>query len=160
MKTKKGLQFHPKIRGEVVEIAATGWLCPKCNYQTVNANQMKHYFQTAANAYRKKHGLLTGPEIVALRKKLGMSQQDAATFLKVGIASLKRWEGAQIQDEAMDRLLRLSFDRSELLNHLQHLDRRLSSTHSDTQTLTGNFGGQPSNCKFHDPPGPSGRRRQ
>lgn len=114
---------------------------------------MKSYFQAAANAYRKKHGLLTGPEIVALRRALGMSQQDAAEFLKVGIASLKRWEGAQIQDEAMDRLLRLSFDRRELLAHLRSLDFRLSSVRSETQTMISSFGDRPSNYRFQETPG-------
>lgn len=153
MHTKKGLQFHPKIRGEVVEIEVTGWLCPACGFQTVDAHQMKSYFQAASNAYRKRHGLLTGPDIVALRKRLGMSQQDAAAFLKVGVASLKRWEGSHIQDEAMDRLLRISFDRDELLRHLQHLQRRLGSAQAETQILISSFGDQPSNYRFHDLPG-------
>lgn len=73
-------------------------------------DQMNALSMAASNEYRKRHGLLTSSEIEGYRKRLGMTQQEFAGFLKVGIASIKRWEGVAIQDAAMDQLIRISCD--------------------------------------------------
>jgi HTH-type transcriptional regulator / antitoxin MqsA len=112
-------------RGESFMVDCEGLKCSSCDYQTVGAGQLDCYLQATANAYRTKHGLLTGPEIVALRKRLGWTQSDAANYLRVGIASLKRWEGAQIQDESMDKLLRLCLDESAAERNWLSLSARM-----------------------------------
>ena len=55
-----------------------------------------------ADAYRKKAGLLTSEQIKQGRKKLDLTQSELAEKLNVGIASIKRWEGVQIQSKAMN----------------------------------------------------------
>lgn len=103
-----------------------GLKCSACNYQTVGAGQLDGFLKGAANAYRTKHGLLSGPEIVALRKRLQWNQREAADFVGVGIASLKRWEGAQIQDQSMDKLLRLCLDESAAQRNWSALTARVN----------------------------------
>lgn len=51
-----------------------------------------------------------------------MSQKDFADRLKVGIASVKRWELGAIQDESSDRLIRLSTDVDEARLNLRELE--------------------------------------
>jgi transcriptional regulator with XRE-family HTH domain len=63
-----------------------------------------------SDAYREAHNLLTSSQIKDRRVDLGMSQQQFAQYLGVGVASIKRWELGQIQDEAMNSLIILKTD--------------------------------------------------
>jgi DNA-binding transcriptional regulator YiaG len=60
-----------------------------------------------SDAFRKKHHLLTSEEIKELRMSLNMSQRQFAAFLRVGVASVKRWENWKVQDASSDELIRL-----------------------------------------------------
>jgi putative zinc finger/helix-turn-helix YgiT family protein len=95
-----------KFRDEDIGYAFEGFVCPKCGLETGTLEQTAAIQKKIADAYRSKTGLLTGAELVAGRKKLGLSQQALADRMKIGIASLKRWEGSIIQSRSMDQLLR------------------------------------------------------
>ena len=59
-------------------------------------------------AFRGEARLLAPEEIRLGREKLGLTQKQFANLLGVGEATMSRWEtGAQIQQRAMDRFLRL-----------------------------------------------------
>ena len=67
---------------------------------------MSHLRKGSADAYRKKHGLLTSEEIVNFRSLFGMSQAAFANYLKVGETSVKRWETYFVQDADQDEHIR------------------------------------------------------
>jgi putative zinc finger/helix-turn-helix YgiT family protein len=96
-----------EVKGETFAVNTLGLRCPHCHYQTLNATQMDGYRKLLADAYRKGHGLLTSAEIKQKRAALSLSQQEFASFLNVGVASIKRWELGGVQEESMDQLLRL-----------------------------------------------------
>ena len=59
-------------------------------------------------AFRREAKLLSPEEIRQGREKLGLTQKQFANLLGVGEATVSRWEtGAQIQQRAMDRFLRV-----------------------------------------------------
>ncbi len=61
-------------------------------------------------AFRREARLLAPEEIRQGREKLGLTQKQFASLLGVGEATVSRWEtGAQIQQRAMDRFLRVCF---------------------------------------------------
>src|SRR5437660_1003519 len=61
-------------------------------------------------AFRCEARLLAPAEIRQGREQLGLTQKEFANLLGVGEATVSRWEtGAQIQQRAMDRFLRLCF---------------------------------------------------
>lgn len=69
--------------------------------------------------FRKVAGLLTPEEIQRRREALGLTQNQLAGLLDVAEATVARWEsGGQIQQRAMDRLLRLVFDVPECRSYL------------------------------------------
>ena len=70
-------------------------------------NQLR---RAAADQYRRLHHLLTSDEIIKFRQALGMSQVAFANYLKVGEASVKRWETYYVQDEVQDENIRLKCD--------------------------------------------------
>ncbi len=85
--------------------------CPVCSLEVGTMDQAAEIQKTMADAYRRKVGLLTSRDIVTGRSKLGLTQQGFAERTKVGIASIKRWEGAIIQSKSMDAMLRYAIER-------------------------------------------------
>jgi DNA-binding XRE family transcriptional regulator len=72
---------------------------------------MPEYGRLLADEYRAAHGLLTSVEIRSRRKQLGMSQEEFANHVGVGVASVKRWEMGKIQDERSNKLI---IERTEI----------------------------------------------
>jgi putative zinc finger/helix-turn-helix YgiT family protein len=72
-----------------------------------------------SEALRRQLGLLTPEEIRQNRDTLGLTQEQFADQLGVAEATLSRWEtGAQIQQRALDNLLRLFFALPEVRSFL------------------------------------------
>lgn len=103
----KIIRHSPEIKGEVVEVLAPCLICNNCHETSMDIKQMNVMRGLVADEYRRKHHLLTSKEIVALRNSFGMSQIAFANYLKVGEASIKRWETCFIQDESQDELIRI-----------------------------------------------------
>jgi putative zinc finger/helix-turn-helix YgiT family protein len=72
-----------------------------------------------SEAFRSAAGLLAPAAIRRHREALGLTQKQLATFLDVAESTLSRWEtGAQVQQRAMDKLLRAFFDLPEFRRYL------------------------------------------
>jgi len=95
-----------RFRGVDVDYRSEFYVCPVCKAEAATIDQTAAIQKDISNAYRKKIGLLTGKEITDKRKNLKISQQELANRMQVGIASIKRWEGSQIQTKSMDKALR------------------------------------------------------
>ncbi len=109
---EKYLCFTPEIKGEQIEVTAAAFACTQCQEPLMNDTQMNAFRKAAADKYRKLHNLLTSDEIIAFRSVLGMSQTAFANYLKVGEASVKRWETYYVQDVGQDEHIRLKCDEA------------------------------------------------
>jgi putative zinc finger/helix-turn-helix YgiT family protein len=94
------------FRDVEIAVAAEVHVCPVCKLEAGTVEQTAGLQHSIADAYREKAGLLTGRQIRELRKKAHITQEELAAKTGAGIASIKRWEGAQIQTKSMDRALR------------------------------------------------------
>ncbi|MBA3976545.1 MAG: hypothetical protein C0504_20250 [Candidatus Solibacter sp.] len=110
------------VRGETFPVDVDALVCDRCGEIAFNESQGGAYTTAGSDAYRRAHGLLTTAEIKAARNRLGLTQQQLAERLKVGIASVKRWELGAIQDESSDRLMRLCTDVDVARQHLRELE--------------------------------------
>jgi putative zinc finger/helix-turn-helix YgiT family protein len=99
-----------ETHGETFKVSMDALVCPKCAFKTIPTGKMGEFALRIADQYRRGHGLLTSSQIKARRLGLGMSQQQFATYLGAGVASIKRWELGQVQDEAMNSLMVLKTD--------------------------------------------------
>lgn len=116
----KNLRFNPEIKGEEVEVVVPSFVCTTCQTPLMDGEQMNRLRRSAADKYRKKHSLLTSEEIIHYRASLGLSQAAFANYLKVGEASIKRWETYYVQDAVQDDHIRLKCDEAYAeLNALQ-----------------------------------------
>jgi putative zinc finger/helix-turn-helix YgiT family protein len=102
--------IRQEFRGEQLDVNTPVRVCQTCGWQTLGPGQTDELRKRTADAFRQQHGLLTSAEIVSRRKSLAMSQREFADFLRVGEASVKRWETWQVQDESNDELIRIKSD--------------------------------------------------
>jgi len=74
-------------------------------------------------SFRQQLGLLTPEQIRRNRESLGLTQRELAGLLGIAEATLSRWEtGGQIQQRALDRLLRLYFSSASVRKALADSD--------------------------------------
>jgi putative zinc finger/helix-turn-helix YgiT family protein len=96
-----------RFRGVDITLDVDAHVCPKCGLEAGTTHSAGAIQRGIADAYRKNVGLLSGGEIRVLREAKAWSQQDLADLMRVGIASIKRWESGLIQSKSMDRALRM-----------------------------------------------------
>jgi len=125
----KKIRFNPEIKGEEVEVIVPAFVCTQCQTPFMDGEQMNVLRKNAADKYRTTHNLLTSQQIIKYRAALGMSQAAFANYLKVGEASVKRWETYFVQDVVQDDHIRLKCD--EAYAELNALEVHWKSNASD-----------------------------
>ena len=103
--------------------------CEKCGEMVLDdaANQR------ISSLFRQQAGLLEPLEIRTNRERLALTQKQLALALGIAEATLSRWEtGSQVQQRALDRLLRLYFGSTEVRSILSQDDRLTSLGFSAT----------------------------
>jgi len=129
------LEFTDKTNGETFTVKTMGIVCEN-GHKNIGAPQMDAYNIAFADAYRKKHGLLTTMELLLFREEiLKKSQQDFADYIGVHVQSVKKWEHGCVQKESSDKLIRnkikkyLSADKlSEKMEYGRGSDFQLSNS--------------------------------
>lgn len=116
-----------EFREEKCTVRMTALVCPKCDYRTLGGKDMPEYMRLVADEYRKRHGLLTSDEIRQRRKQLRMTQEAFAEYLKVGVASVRRWELGLVQDESMNQLIEVMTSPDFVARHMKQLARRIAA---------------------------------
>ena len=103
------------FRDQDISVESEVSVCPVCGFEGATVEATGALQKAIADAYRQRVGLLTSQEIKDLRKAKGLSQDELATRLRCGIASIKRWEGGCIQSSSMDKTLRSHLQRKPKL---------------------------------------------
>jgi putative zinc finger/helix-turn-helix YgiT family protein len=95
--------------GRAYRVEIPALMVPRCaNCQAISIDDEAD--RQISAAFRREARLLTPEEVRLGREKLGLTQKQFANLLGVGEATVSRWEtGAQIQQRAMDRFLRVCF---------------------------------------------------
>lgn len=101
-------QFESEYKGQKAMLPSHYKLCDTCHSDFAGAAEGK-VNKRAIMAFRKSvDGLLTGTDIVALRKQYGLTQDQAAKLFGGGPVAFSKYENDDVsQSEAMDSLLRL-----------------------------------------------------
>jgi len=105
----KRIRKKMSFRGVDITVPVESYSCAVCGLKAGTVEQTAKIQRAISDSYRRAIGLLTGSEIVENRKNLGLSQDDLAKRMNVGIASIKRWETGTIQSKSMDHALRMAF---------------------------------------------------
>lgn len=104
----KTVQINEKATYKNVEIeyVVKCLYCDLADELYMDEQQMQENDICLKNAYRKKEGLLTSDEIVAIREKYDITQTDLCTLLGWGAKTITRYESHQVQDRAHDTILK------------------------------------------------------
>ena len=101
--TESGLQ-------NVILKGIAAYKCPKCRGINPIISKIKEVHKTIAQELLKKDSLLTGKEIVYLRKEMKIKAKDLAEILGVTKVTVSRWENEKEQTSPIcDRLIRLLY---------------------------------------------------
>lgn len=110
-----------------VEYEAAYFYCERAEELYMDEPQMRKNDIAIKDAYRKKQGLLTSGEIIAIREKYGISQGDLCVLLGWGGKTITRYESHQVQDKAQDTILKKIADDPEwFLELLKNAQNNLS----------------------------------
>ncbi len=120
-------EVEGEVRGELFVVQSAALVCDRCGHQAMEGADLPEHLRSLADAYRRAHRLLTSEEIRLRRKSLRMTQKNFAAYLGVGEASIKRWELGAIQDDSMDRYIRLKTDPKEAQLNALHVAQLLAS---------------------------------
>jgi len=107
-------QVEAEYNGHMGNVPLHYQLCDVCMSDSAGAEQMRAN-KRGMIAFRKQvDGLLSGTEILALRKRYGLNQQQAARLFGGGPVAFSKYENDDVaHSEAMDKLLRIVL-RSEM----------------------------------------------
>lgn len=118
--------LHPAERvrtfsphGKTVEVQLLTSRCDKCGEETTRAAQQKE--NLVRLAARKAHygGLILGEDILALRKRYGLTQQDASKIFGKGIIAFSRYENeVTYPDDSTTLLLQLAIESPSVMKSL------------------------------------------
>lgn len=103
-----------EYRGETLTVSTPVMRCTHCGWETLGPGQVDALRVATADAYRRKHDLLTSGQIRAARQACGLSQRAFAEALGVGQASVPRWETWQVQEPVYDDAIRRFAARAAL----------------------------------------------
>ena len=101
-----------EVRGESFPVQIVAPACLHCDRVLLRGKSRRAYHRAASDMYRRGHDLLTTKEIDQLRRDLGMTWTQFAEYTRIGVATLKRWMGGEIQTPSLDALVRLKADLS------------------------------------------------
>ncbi len=94
------------FKGRPVSYDAVSFYCDNAGEFFENEEMVNNNDIAMKNAYRKASGLLTAEDIVAIRNKYSISQNDFSAILGWGAKTITRYESHQVQDNAHDAILR------------------------------------------------------
>lgn len=106
-RVKKEISF----KGVEIAVEAEAYVCRKCGLEAGTPQTAGALQRAIADAYRAKQNRLTSEEIKNLRKSCNLTQHQLAEKMRVGIASIKRWETGTVQSASMDHALRMHLQR-------------------------------------------------
>lgn len=114
-------------------------VCDACGSEQANAGEQLKNKRSIVKYRKKIDGLLVGSQVRDIRKKLGLSQAEAARVFGGGPVAFSKYENDDVsQSEAMDKLLRLSSEipsASEFLFLTSGIELRKPELHGPTARI-------------------------
>jgi len=107
-------------KGMTVEVDQPGQWCSACGEAVLSAEDLVATRKPLHDARARADGLLLSDEVRRIRKRLGLTQRQAAALFGGGTNAFSRYErGEVMQPRALDQLLRLLDDHPELLEEIR-----------------------------------------
>jgi HTH-type transcriptional regulator/antitoxin MqsA len=116
-------------------------VCRQCGEEVIFPEQIKRNDCVLRDAWRKIDGLLIAQEIVALRNKLQITQQEASKVFGGGVNGFSKYERSEvIQSAAMDKLMRLALDKPDTFLWLKQQSGLINNPPTGEVSMAKNTG--------------------
>ena len=99
-------QIESEFRGVKYTFLYKKAVCKHCGEHVYPVSVGKENELSERDAYKKAAGLLTSKEIIAIRKKLGLTQEGLADLIGCGAKNIARYESGLFQIRAIDNAIR------------------------------------------------------
>lgn len=103
------------IRGERISVEVEFYTCAECGGEFEDPKSPLDSLDLAYREYRRRHGMVQPEAIREFRTRYGLTQQELARLLGWGGATLSRYENGALQDDAHDRVLKLTMEPRVLM---------------------------------------------
>ncbi len=115
------IQEEIKVRGEVFNVQAAGFVCHKCetSYSDLDSKSDDPY-AIAHEMYRSKHSFLDPEEIKQIRLNYELTQRELSGLLGWGDVTLSRYEKGQLPTEGHNKTLRSLANEPHVLMEYIH----------------------------------------
>jgi HTH-type transcriptional regulator / antitoxin MqsA len=112
-----------EVRGETITVPGVEHgVCCSCGEAYLDHCGIQRVQEEAVRLAKQARGLLTSEEIRDLRRSLGLSQTGLERLLGTGPKTVVRWEkGTVFQSATADRLMRLLWERPDLISLLRDI---------------------------------------
>ena len=141
------------VRGEQVSVSGNANVCTECD-NPLGDKLFDDLIQKAYDKYRVLHGMLNAQEIKAIREGYCLTQTLFARILKIGEATLQRYERGSLPSLALHDLLARARDRDQFLDlieeakgHLTEVDYKVARN----AILTSSAGQNPWRDYYSEP---------
>jgi len=116
-------ETHPQIytyQEDMITIDQPGDYCDHCGEGILNGEDLRATEKQLNDFQAKIEGLLTSQEIRQIRKRLKLTQKQAADIFGGGVNAFSRYERGEVKPiKAVNHLLRILDKHPELLNELE-----------------------------------------
>ena len=121
--TRKTIKETFEYKGSSIVLDQPGEYCNKCNDGVLNNNDIKQTEKALHDWQAEIDGFLNSNNVRRIRKKLGLTQHQAAKIFGGGPNAFSRYEnGEALQIKATDNLLRLLDKHPHLLEEIRKED--------------------------------------
>ena len=117
-----------KFRGEEYRYIHTAWLCEESGEQFTDDKSDMTGFVQVTNQYREKYGIPYTDEIVAIRKRYGLSAQKMSIILGIGINQYRLYEQGEVPSVSNGRMIRSISNPKVMCDILESSRNELSNT--------------------------------
>lgn len=117
-----------KFRGEEYRYIHTAWLCEDTGEQFTDDESDTAAFVQVTNQYREKYGIPYTDEIVAIRKRYGISAQKMSLILGIGINQYRLYEQGEVPSVSNGRMIRSISNPKVMLDILESSRHELSAS--------------------------------
>ena len=107
------------IRGERIPVSSTYLKCLDHGHLFEDPGSDEDPIDEAYRQYRARKNMLQPEEIVGIRAKYGLTQNDLSKLLGWGGATLSRYENGALQSASHDKLLRLASEPQNLVKLIE-----------------------------------------
>ena len=125
-----------KFRGELYEYIHASWLCADTGERFATDETDDAGYRQVTNQYRAKYGIPYTDEIIALRKRYGLSAAKMSLILGFGVNQWRAYEDEEVPSVSNGRMIRSIADPSVFLSILDSAKHVLGA--SEYKKITSN----------------------